>query len=133
MASSENLDANETKILSSILISKKKQEINFDAWLKQQGCLILSLNEFIISCFNDKRLQEKYFAIKYPPYTYENYFPSNAGSNQGTTITTSKGTSFYGSITYSDENYQISNIILFPKEKAKKILMLDSFISDDHI
>jgi hypothetical protein len=132
MGSFDNLDTNETKILSKILALKKKQEVDFDGWLKKQGCLILSLNEFIITCFNDKRLQEKYFAVRYPPYTYEEYFPSNKNV---TLTTTNKGTTSYGygSITYSDDNYQISNIILFLKEKVKKILMLESFGSENHI
>jgi hypothetical protein len=154
----ESLSIDETRKFYNILISKKKQEPDFSAWLKSQQCIVLSLNEFIICCFNDKRLQENYFAIKYPPYTFEEFFPPNVAWSGPTTITTSGGTNPLnsnknslsniglgnitlsssnatnsGCITYTDDNYHSLNIVLFPKDKLKKILMLDSFDNKNHI
>lgn len=146
---SSGLDPSDTNLLYNILLGKKKKDLYFDAWLIKSDCLVLSLNDFFICSFNDNELKVKYFAVKYPPCVHDSYFYSkgsnatnptwttvsnntNANYSYNSTLTSSfgQGTYNYGSITLNTEDERNTKIILFPKDKAKKLLMLDSFKSD---
>lgn len=144
------LDPVDTNLLYNILVGKKRKDLYFDTWLVKSECLILSLNDFFICSFNDPELKIKYFAVKYPSCVHDSYFYSKGSNTQPITWTTTNSTSTtnssyvynstlsnfghgtynYGNITLSTEDEKNIRIILFPKDKAKKLLMLDSFKSD---